>query len=27
MAAQLNGKRIAFLVAQEGVEEIELTRP
>jgi protease I len=27
MAPQLNGKRIAFLVAQEGVEEIELTEP
>jgi protease I len=24
---QLNGKRIAFLVAQEGVEQIELTEP
>jgi protease I len=24
---ELSGKRIAFLVAQEGVEEIELTRP
>ena len=27
MAAKLEGKRIAFLVAQEGVEEVELTRP
>jgi len=27
MAAELNGKKIAFLVAQEGVEEVELTRP
>ena len=27
MAPQLNGKRIAFLVAQEGIEEVELTRP
>lgn len=27
MASQLDGKRIAFLVAQEGVEEIELTEP
>jgi protease I len=27
MASELNGKKIAFLVAQEGVEEIELTRP
>jgi len=27
MTAQLNGKRIAFLVAQEGIEEVELTRP
>ena len=25
--AELSGKRIAFLVAQEGVEEIELTKP
>lgn len=24
---ELNGKRIAFLVAQEGVEEVELTEP
>ena len=24
---QLNGKKIAFLVAQEGVEEVELTKP
>src|ERR1700727_2098187 len=27
MAEDLNGKRIAFLVAQEGVEEVELTKP
>ncbi len=27
MADDLNGKKIAFLVAQEGVEEIELTKP
>jgi protease I len=27
MTAALNGKKIAFLVAQEGVEEVELTRP
>ncbi|MGD1050227.1 MAG: type 1 glutamine amidotransferase domain-containing protein [Solirubrobacteraceae bacterium] len=27
MAAKLEGKRIAFLVAQEGVEEVELTKP
>ncbi|MHB1537346.1 MAG: type 1 glutamine amidotransferase domain-containing protein [Solirubrobacteraceae bacterium] len=27
MASQLSGKRIAFLVAQEGVEEVELTQP
>src|SRR5256714_7869840 len=27
MAGELNGKRIAFLVAQEGVEEVELTKP
>jgi protease I len=27
MAAELEGKRIAFLVAQEGIEEVELTRP
>ncbi len=26
MAMELEGKRIAFLVAQEGVEEVELTR-
>lgn len=25
--AQLNGKRIAFLVAQEGIEQVELTEP
>jgi protease I len=27
MAADLKGKKIAFLVAQEGVEEVELTAP
>ncbi len=27
MASELDGKRIAFLVAQEGVEEVELTKP
>jgi protease I len=27
MATELSGKRIAFLVAQEGVEEVELTQP
>jgi len=27
MASQLDGKRIAFLVAQEGIEEVELTKP
>ncbi len=27
MPSQLQGKRIAFLVAQEGVEEVELTEP
>jgi protease I len=27
MAEDLNGKKIAFLVAQEGVEEVELTEP
>ncbi len=27
MANELSGKRIAFLVAQEGVEEVELTEP
>jgi protease I len=27
MPADLNGKRVAFLVAQEGVEEVELTEP
>ncbi|MHB1467635.1 MAG: type 1 glutamine amidotransferase domain-containing protein [Solirubrobacteraceae bacterium] len=27
MASDLNGKRVAFLVAQEGVEEVELTEP
>lgn len=27
MSAQLNGKKVAFLVAQEGVEEVELTKP
>jgi protease I len=27
MAGRLDGKKIAFLVAQEGIEEVELTRP
>jgi protease I len=27
MASELNGKKVAFLMAQEGVEEIELTKP
>jgi protease I len=27
MAEELQGKRIAFLVAQEGIEEVELTEP
>jgi protease I len=27
MTDELNGKKIAFLVAQEGVEEVELTKP
>jgi protease I len=27
MASQLSGKKIAFLVAQEGIEEVELTKP
>jgi protease I len=27
MASELSGKRFAFLVAQEGVEEVELTKP
>jgi protease I len=27
MAAKLSGRTIAFLVAQEGVEEVELTKP
>ena len=27
MAEDLNGKKIAFLVAQEGIEEVELTKP
>jgi protease I len=27
MAAELNGRKIAFLVAQEGVEQVELTEP
>ncbi len=27
MASELNGKKIAFLVAQEGIEEVELTKP
>jgi protease I len=27
MADELNGKKVAFLVAQEGIEEVELTEP
>jgi deglycase len=27
MASELHGKKIAFLVAQEGIEEVELTKP
>jgi protease I len=27
MASELKGKKVAFLVAQEGVEEVELTKP
>src|SRR5580704_8229593 len=27
MPSQLNGRKIAFLLAQEGVEEVELTEP
>jgi protease I len=27
MADEINGKRIAFLIANEGVEQVELTRP
>ena len=27
MANELNGKRVAFLIANEGVEQIELTTP
>ena len=27
MAGELNGKRIAFLVANEGIEQVELTEP
>src|SRR6266567_4740380 len=27
MANELNGKRIAFLVANEGIEQVELTEP
>ena len=27
MSDELNGKKIAFLVAQEGIEEVELTQP
>jgi protease I len=27
MATELSGRRIAFLVANEGVEQVELTRP
>ena len=26
MSDELNGKRVAFLVANEGVEQVELTR-
>src|SRR3954467_8134568 len=27
MAAQLEGKRVAFLIANQGVEQVELTEP
>jgi protease I len=27
MASELEGKKVAFLVAQEGIEEVELTKP
>ena len=27
MSEQLNGKRVAFVMANEGVEQIELTEP
>ena len=27
MAGKLDGKRIAFLVAPEGIEQVELTEP
>src|SRR5690349_971120 len=27
MAAQLQGQRVAFVVANEGIEQVELTRP
>jgi protease I len=27
MASELNGQKVAFLVAQEGIEELELTEP
>jgi protease I len=27
MSSELSGKRVAFMVAQEGVEEVELTKP
>jgi protease I len=27
MAGELNGRKVAFLVAQEGIEEVELTEP
>src|ERR1700733_1579590 len=27
MAGELDGKKVAFLVAQEGIEEVELTEP
>ena len=27
MTSELSGKRVAFMMAQEGVEKIELTKP
>ena len=27
MSESLNGKRVAFLVANEGIEQVELTEP
>ncbi|MCW3056897.1 MAG: hypothetical protein JWO21_866, partial [Solirubrobacterales bacterium] len=27
MTSELSGKRVAFMMAQEGVEEVELTKP